>query len=236
MNWPVTLTRGPVRLRPLRRSDSRRWHSVRRSNAAWLRQWEATLPLADPGVPATFGAMVRSYRREAHGGRSLAFALDVDGVLMGQVTLGGLAWGSLRSGYIGYWISQEVAGRGIMPLAVAMVTDHAFGTLALHRIEINIRPENSASLRVVDKLGFRREGHRPRYLHIDGAWRDHTSFVMLSDEWPAGGLVGDIERHGWCDSRSAPPDDRAADRHNHDPADQADSEGAVRDMGGPTRS
>ena len=223
MSWPVTLTRGPVRLRPLRRGDSRRWNSVRRSNAVWLRQWEATLPRADPGVPATFGAMVRSYRREAQGGRSFAFALDVDGVLMGQVTLGGLAWGSLRSGYIGYWLSQEVAGRGIMPQAVAMVTDHAFGTLALHRIEINIRPENSASLRVVEKLGFRREGHRPRYLHIDGAWRDHTSFVMLSDEWPEGGLVSDIERHGWCDARNVPVDQQDLPAR-HDPAEPADRE------------
>lgn len=191
------MTWGAVRLRPLRRGDSRRWYAVRRDNAAWLKPWEATLPAADPALPATFAAMVRSYRREAAAGRSLALAVDVDGVLMGQVTLGGIAWGSLRSAYIGYWISQEVAGRGIMPQAVALVTDHAFGALGLHRIEINIRPENRASLRVVNKVGFRQEGFRPRYLHIDGAWRDHVSFVMLADEWPQGGLVRQIATHGW---------------------------------------
>ncbi|MFN8125511.1 MAG: GNAT family protein [Candidatus Nanopelagicales bacterium] len=83
-----------------------------------------------------------------------------------------------------------------MPRAVAMITDHAMGTLGLHRIEINIRPENEASLRVVGKLGYRQEGYRPRYLHIDGDWRDHVSFVMLADERPAGGLLADLVR---CD-------------------------------------
>lgn len=71
---------------------------------------------------------------------------------MGQVTLGSLGLGDLRSGYIGYWIAREAAGRGVMPRAVAMVTDHGLGTLGLHRIEINIRPENSASLRVAHKV------------------------------------------------------------------------------------
>ena len=233
MKWPVTLTWGEIQLRPLRRGDSRRWHEVRRTNAAWLKQWEATLPLADPGVPATFGAMVRSFRREAQSGRALAFALDVDGQLVGQVTLGGIAWGSLRSAYIGYWISEQVAGRGIMPKSVALVTDHAFATMGLHRIEINIRPENEASLRVVEKLGYQREGYRPRYLHIDGAWRDHVSFAMLADQWPVGGLVTDIERHGWFDARQTPQAHAPSDnRHNPDTPEDSDRGRTVRDTAG----
>jgi len=106
---------------------------------------------------------------------------------VGQLTVGGISWGSLRSAHIGYWVDQRVAGRGIMPTAVAMATDHCFAT-GLHRIEINIRPENVASRRVVEKLGFRPEGLRPRYLHIDGDWRDHLSFALTVDEVP-GGLV-----------------------------------------------
>ena len=72
---------------------------------------------------------------------------------------------------------------------MALVVDHCFGRLGLHRIEVNIRPENAASLRVVEKLGFRDEGLRPRYLHIDGAWRDHLSFALTTEEVPDGLLA-----------------------------------------------
>ena len=74
---------------------------------------------------------------------------------------------------VGYWLDQDYAGRGVMPRAVAMVIDHCFFTAGLHRIEIAIRPENSNSLRVVEKLEIREIGYAPKYLHIDGAWRDH---------------------------------------------------------------
>ena len=74
---------------------------------------------------------------------------------------------------LGYWVDQARAGQGIAPTAVAMATDHCFRTLGLHRMEINIRPENGPSLRVVEKLGFRDEGYRPRFLHINGEWADH---------------------------------------------------------------
>jgi [ribosomal protein S5]-alanine N-acetyltransferase len=64
--------------------------------------------------------------------------------------------------------------------------DYCFSALRLHRIEIAIRPENAASLRVVAKLGFRPEGLRPRYLHIDGEWRDHLVFALNAEEVPEG--------------------------------------------------
>lgn len=189
--WPVTLTEGDVGLRPLRQSDGRRWREVRRRNVDWLRPWEATLPpeaATDGDIVPTFGMMVRRLRREAREGRTLPFALTYRGDLVGQVTVGGIAWGSLRAGYIGYWIDSAVAGRGIMPTAVAMALDHCFDSLHLHRIEINIRPENAASLRVVEKLGLRREGDRAAYLHIDGDWRDHVTYVVMAGDFPNGVL------------------------------------------------
>ena len=73
-------------------------------------------------------------------------------------------------------------GAGIVPTAVAMLIDHCFTEVGLHRVEIDIRPENGASLRVVDKLGLRREGFYERYLDIDGAWRDHVAFAMTVEE------------------------------------------------------
>lgn len=181
--WPITLETDGVTLRPLRQRDARAWHEVRARNAAWLRPWEATMP---PGredeIPPTFGSMVRRQRAEGRAGRGLPWVIEVDGQLAGQLTVGGIAYGSLRSGYIGYWIDEALAGRGIVPTAVAMACDYCFEALGLHRIEINIRPENAASLRVVEKLGFHDEGVRLAYLHIDGQWRDHRSFALFAGD------------------------------------------------------
>ena len=116
----------------------------------------------------------------------LPFVVTYDGRLVGQLTVGGITWGSLCSAHVGYWVDQRVAGRGVMPTAVALVVDHCFGAVGLHRVEVNIRPENAASLRVVEKLGFREEGTAPAYLHIDGAWRDHRSFALTAEEVPGG--------------------------------------------------
>lgn len=182
--WPVELTEGPVTVRPLRRRDARAWIRLRAENAEWLRPWEATSPHGSQAV--TFGTMVRGNDRMAREGQGYPFAICVNGALAGQITLSCLVWGSMRSGALGYWIDQSVAGRGVMPTAVSLVADHAFFVMALHRIEINIRPENQASLRVVDKLGFRDEGVRRRFLHIDGQWCDHRTFALTADEVPGG--------------------------------------------------
>ena len=196
--WPVVLSDGPIGLRPLRQRDAQAWRSVRSRNIEWLRPWEATSPEPEREAAPTYASMVRRLRAEDREGRTMPFVMTYSGALVGQLTVGGIAWGSLRSAYIGYWVDQRVAGRGITPTAVAMATDHCF-SVGLHRIEINIRPENTASRRVVEKLGFRPEGLRPRYLHIDGDWRDHLSFALTVDEVP-GGLL-----RRWHEQRTTTP-------------------------------
>jgi ribosomal-protein-alanine N-acetyltransferase len=189
--WPAVLVDGPVQLRPLRLRDGATWVEVRSRNVEWLREWEATPPGAPAEVPtsaATFVTMTRRLRAEARQGRGLPFAVIYDGALVGQLNASSIVRGSLYSASLGYWIDQRVAGRGIMPTAVALVTDHCFWTVGLHRIEVNIRPENVASRRVVEKLGFREEGLRRGFLHIAGDWRDHISYALLRDE-AADGLV-----------------------------------------------
>jgi [ribosomal protein S5]-alanine N-acetyltransferase len=148
--------------------------------------------------------MVRSLLGEARAGRLMPFVIEYRGQLAGQVTVGGITWGSLRSAHIGYWVDRQLAGRGIVPTAVALATDHLF-SIGLHRVEINIRPENAASLRVVEKLGFRSEGSRLRFLHIDGAWRDHLCFALTSDEIGAGVLARwQHSRHGYLPGPETP--------------------------------
>lgn len=166
---------------------------MRAANASWLGPWEATHPDATDLAPS-FPQMVRSFRREARAGRMLPFVIEVDQHLVGQLTVAGIGWGSLRSAHIGYWVDRAVAGRGIAPTAVALATDHCFFALGLHRVEVNIRPENRASLRVAEKLGFRPEGIRHRYLHIDGDWRDHATFALTTEEVPLGLLARWRER------------------------------------------
>jgi ribosomal-protein-alanine N-acetyltransferase len=163
---------------------------VNQRNRDWLRPWEATVPPALPGrLPPrrpTYRQMVRHLRTEAQAGRMLPFVIEYRGRLVGQLTVAGITWGSMCSGHIGYWVDREVAGRGVMPTAVALAVDHCFRTVGLHRIEVCIRPENGPSRRVVEKLGFREEGLRTRYLHIDGAWRDHLVYALTTEDVPEG--------------------------------------------------
>jgi [ribosomal protein S5]-alanine N-acetyltransferase len=171
------------------------WRAARARNNEWLRPWDATSPAGRADQPPTFGHMVRALTSEARAGRIMPFVVTLRGDLVGQLTVGGITWGSLRSAHIGYWVDQAVAGRGITPTAVALAGDHLFA-IGLHRVEINIRPENTASLRVVRKLGFRDEGLRPRYLHIDGDWRDHLSFALIAQELaPGEGLLARYHRY-----------------------------------------
>ena len=193
-SWPVRLTGMTptgieVTLRPLTTDDGPAFQSVRRANAAWLEEWDATSP--DPDAPArTFEELVEQYDRDARAGRALPFAVEVEGRFVGQLSVGSIVLGSFRSCYVGYWVSRAVAGQMVIPTALALAGDHVLGTLGLHRLEVNIRPENTASLAVVRKLGFRPEGLRPHYLHIAGAWRDHLSFALTTEDL-AGETLGD---------------------------------------------
>jgi len=191
--WPVTLTEphllgAPVGLRPVRVSDARTWREIRVRNAPWLRPWEPTNP-ETPLYRSSLGpyiAMVRAMRREARQGQAAPWVVTYGGEFVGQLTVGSITWGSARSGQVGYWIDEAYAGRGIIPTVLAMAVDHCFGVIGLHRLEASIRPENHASRRVVEKLGFREEGIRVRQLHINGAWRDHVCYALTAEEVPHG--------------------------------------------------
>jgi ribosomal-protein-alanine N-acetyltransferase len=172
----------------LRLRDASIWREVRIRNAEWLRPWEPTnpeTPLFRSGIGPYLG-MAQTMRREARQGLALPWVVTYEGDFAGQLTIGAIVWGSARSAQIGYWVDKTVAGRGVMPTAVALAVDHCFFNVGLHRVEANIRPENSASRRVVEKLGFREEGVRQRHLHIDGAWRDHICYALTTEDVPGG--------------------------------------------------
>jgi ribosomal-protein-alanine N-acetyltransferase len=182
--WPARLTWGPVELHPLRRGDAAEWSRIRLANEAWLAPWEpsAAAPWSLRHTPAAYRAMRRSVSRRARSGTSLPFAIRVEGRLAGQVTIDNVVRGAMRSGHLGYWIDRAAAGRGMASLAVALVCDHAFGAVGLHRLQADIRPENGPSRRLVQRLGFTQEGLLRRYLDIDGDWRDHLTFSLLAED------------------------------------------------------
>ncbi len=203
-----TLRDGDVTLRPIRARDAKPLERVLLDNRGWLRQWEATYP--GGGSVIDTRASIRNLLAHARSGNALPFIIEVDGELAGQLNVSSITFGSLSSATIGYWVSQSVAGRGVTPTGVALATDYCFSTVRLHRMEICIRPENQPSLRVVEKLGFRYEGLRRRFIHINGDWRDHFSFALVAEEVPRGVLRRWKDGHAPEEAARIPPEDRAA--------------------------
>lgn len=186
--WGLAGGVGVVALRELRAGDEARWGALRLAEDARLRPWEATVPPGGSEVLADFRGFVRAQERRARRGEAMALVLEADGELAGQISVDPIHWGSLRSAQLGYWIGGAYEGRGVMRLGVAMALDHLLGPgVGLHRVEINVRPENRRSLALCRGLGLREEGLRRGYMHIDGAWADHVSFAVVAEEWAGGG-------------------------------------------------
>jgi ribosomal-protein-alanine N-acetyltransferase len=196
---------GPISIRLVRHRDARILQNELVTNRSWLRPWEAT----SPGGPAPLDmrGSIRRLLQQYRDGQGVPFVMEYDGEVAGQLNVWGLARGSLSSATIGYWVSERFAGRGITPTAVALATDVCFTELQLHRMEICIRPENAASLRVVQKLGFRYEGLRRRYIHIDGGWRDHYAFALTTEDVPDGVLARWVAGRAPQHAADVPPAD-----------------------------
>jgi ribosomal-protein-alanine N-acetyltransferase len=200
--WPVRLgplkvVAGQVGLRPVRLRDGSTWSRLRLRDEQYLRVWEpeAEGTWAERFTPMAWPVLCSGLRATARRGQALPFVITLDGRFAGQLTLGNVVRGSLRSAWVGYWVESGAAGGGVATAAVALSVDHAFGPVGLHRIEATVRPENAASLRVLAKLGFRDEGLLRRYLEVDGAWRDHRLLAVTRDEVSAG-LVARLIRSG----------------------------------------
>ncbi len=196
---------GPISIRLVKQRDARAVQKELLDNRRWLRPWEATSP--DGPVSFDMRLGIRRLLQQYRDGSGVPFVMEYDGEIAGQLNVWGIARGSLASATIGYWVGERFAGRGITPTAVALATDLCFTELRLHRMEICIRPENRASLRVVEKLGFRYEGLRPRYIHIDGDWRDHYAFALTREDVPEGVLQRWVSGRAPVDAAAIPARD-----------------------------
>ena len=185
---PVLTKAGPVELRPLRRSDGDPWQLIRIRDEQFIAPWDATSSIswADRHTRAQWHSHRSLLMAAARRGEVLPFVITVGGAFAGQITIGGLQRGALRSAWIGYWVDSTRQGGGVATAAVAMAAGHALGPVGLHRLEATIAPENRASQAVVAHVGFRQEGYLQRYLDINGSWRDHLLFAMTKEEVPGG--------------------------------------------------
>lgn len=208
MDALITSAHGDVTLRLVRPKDARTLQTELLGNRRWLSPWEATIP----GVVASFDMRqgVKQLLQQYQDGTGVPFVMEHRGNIAGQLNVWGISRGSLSSATIGYWVAERFAGKGVAPTAVALATDIAFTQLGLHRMEICIRPENHASLRVVQKLGFRYEGLRRKFIHIDGGWRDHYAFALTTEDVPRGVLSRWVDGVVPADAAKVPNPDRLA--------------------------
>lgn len=187
--WPATLgplqvDAGVVVLRPIRMRDGKDWSRLRISNQNQLLPWEPT------GVGSwerrhqrsSWGPLYSILKAEAKRGNVLPFVIEVDGRYSGQLTIGNIQRGAVRSAWIGYWVDQDVSGKGVASAAVALGVDHCFGPVGLHRLDATVQPGNGASQAVLTKVGFREEGLLRRYMDVNGRWRDHLLFALTVEE------------------------------------------------------
>ena len=194
---PIRVEAGLVRLRPVRMRDGGPWSRLRLADREYLEPWE---PAAEVNwevrhALSSWPAVCSGLRSEARKGRMLPYVIELDGEFCGQLTIGNVTHGALRSAWIGYWVSSEITGKGVATGALALGVDHCFGPVMLHRVEATVRPENAASRRVLAKAGFREEGLLQRYLDVDGGWRDHL-LVAITVEEVYGSVTSTLVRSG----------------------------------------
>lgn len=141
--------------------------------------------VSPPSTPASF----RQWLKRVDGRSHVSFLVvmrDDPEALVGVVNISEIVRGVFKSGYLGYYAFVPHAGRGLMKQGLAKVVARAFGPMRLHRLEANIQPGNSASIELVKRLGFRREGYSARYLRIAGRWRDHERWAVVKEDWRTG--------------------------------------------------
>ena len=168
-------------------ADEREFTAAARASRELHRPW-----LFPPDTPEQFAAYLARAARDDHA----VYLIRHTGCggLAGYVSINNIVRGALQSGSVGYGAFAGHEGRGLMSQGLRAVLDEAFGTLGLHRLEANIQPGNEPSLRLARRAGFQREGFSPKYLLVDGDWRDHERWAIRAENWGTGGQTTDGSR------------------------------------------
>jgi ribosomal-protein-alanine N-acetyltransferase len=170
-----------VYLRAPELRDYQDWADLRDASRAYLTPWEPTWA-QDETSRGSFRYKLRRYAEDARDDKAYALFVfrEEDAALIGGVTLSNIRRGVAQMASLGYWAGEKYAGRGYTTAAVRAVVRYAFEDLDLHRVEAACQPDNNGSRRVLEKSGFAHEGSAKAYLKINGQWRDHILFGIVS--------------------------------------------------------
>jgi len=177
------IERHGVLLRPPQMADYGEWATLREKSRRFLVPWEPTWP-ADDLTRGSFRRRLKRYAEDQRTDQAYAFFIfrKDDDVLVGGLTLANVRRGVAQAGSLGYWLGEPYVRRGYMTAAVNALVPFSFGTLKLHRLEAACIPTNVASIRLLEKCGFKREGHAREYLCINGVWQDHLLYARLAGD------------------------------------------------------
>jgi ribosomal-protein-alanine N-acetyltransferase len=171
-----------VYLRPPEMRDFDAWAGLRERSRAFLTPWEPTWP-GDDLTRASFRRRLRRHHQEIESDEAYAFLVfRDDDALLGGLTLGQIKRGVVQAATLGYWIGAPYAGKGFMSRGVRAALSFAFTNLRLHRVEASCLPHNEASIRLLERMGFTREGFARAYLRINGLWQDHLLYAVLDTD------------------------------------------------------
>ena len=173
-----------VWLRSPQMSDYPAWAELRARSREHLTPWEPVWQ-RDELTRSAFRRRVRHYNREAREDLGYAFLIfkEGDDLILGGLSLSNVRRGVTQAAVLGYWLGLPYVGQGYMTEAVAAVCAYAFEELHLHRLEAATMPNNSASIRVLERNGFRREGLARRLLKINGVWEDHVLHALVAEDF-----------------------------------------------------
>ncbi|WP_257161422.1 GNAT family N-acetyltransferase [Corynebacterium cystitidis] len=180
-----------IRLRPLLSSDGPAWSELRILDEHWLRPVEPTVAGTWESAHTTEAWRInfRNLRGWATKGTVVPLVIEVNGEFAGQVTIGNIQHGSVGEAWIGYWVASPFMGQGVATVACALGTDLGFSRVGLHRLTATFLPHNPASGRVLELVGYRKEGFLKGNLHIDGRWQDHYFVAQNIDDYPDSALA-----------------------------------------------
>ncbi|MCS1352590.1 GNAT family N-acetyltransferase [Mechercharimyces sp. CAU 1602] len=173
----------PLILRPLKLSDAPALYDLRLRNQVFFAPYEPIRPESFTLIGIEQELRQGMLRTQSDQGYSFGIFLSHPGTLIGRINLSNVVRGAWQNCTIGYYIDHEAQGNGYMTTAVRSTVQFAFQKLHLHRVQAAIMPHNIASLRVIEKVGFRHEGLSKRYLHINGSWQDHEIYALTREEW-----------------------------------------------------
>jgi len=164
-------------------ADYSEWSALREASRSFLVPWEPTWP-NDDLTRGAFRRRLKRYAEDLRTDQAYPFFIfrAADDVLVGGLTLANIRRGVAQAGSLGYWIGAPFARHGYMSAAVCALLPFAFGALRLHRVEAACIPTNAASMRLLEKNGFRREGYARQYLCINGSWQDHVLYARLATD------------------------------------------------------